>query len=456
MPGGHRLNQSARSVDVEPVPPTESPVGARMMSDLVDVDLTTGATFRPGVPHDAFDVLRTAGGVAWHDEPPIDPAMNQSDIVHFVDSPGFWVVTSHELVSTVLRDPGTFSSHLGGTTMPTVAPDSLVMLRQMMLNMDPPEHVRLRRILQPVFTPRAVERLRDEIVVNAREIVDGIAGRDHCELVTAVSAEMPLRVLADLLGMPREDRHLLFEWSNKLLGFDAPDTAGNGDDAVQTPTSEEAIGAFAELMAYGQQIADARRAEPRDDVVSRIVHAEIDGERLDDTEFSMFWVLLVVAGNETTRNALSGAVVALHEHDLWGWLRDHPDKLSGAVDELLRYVSPVMQFRRTATTDTVLGDQQIRAGDKVVVWYGAANRDPEVFADPHHLDLERDPNPHLAFGVGPHFCLGAHLARLEIVAMLGELLDRVPDLQISGPVRRAASNFINGVTHLPVRLDYGN
>jgi cytochrome P450 len=251
-------------------------------------------------------------------------------------------------------------------------------------------------------------------------------------------------VLADLLGMPREDRHLIFDWSNRLIGFDNPDEAQHVEDA---------IGAFAELMAYGQEIAAARRAEPRDDVVSRIVHAEVDGERLDETEFGMFWLLLVVAGNETTRNALSGAVVALHEHDRWDWLRDRPDQLPVAVEELLRYVSPVMQFRRTATADTVLGDQRIRAGDKVVVWYGAANRDPEVFPDPHGLDLQREPNPHVAFGVGPHFCLGAHLGRLEIVVMLRELLERVPDLTVAGPVTGVASNFINGISRLPVRLE---
>jgi cytochrome P450 len=432
------------SIGVEPVTPSEPPPAARLVADLVDVDLTSGRSFLAEVPHAAFDVLRAAGGVAWHAELPPDPAFNQGDVLRFVESPGFWVVTSHELVTAVLRDPASFSSHLGGTTMPSLAPESLAMFRQMMLNMDPPEHVRLRRILQPIFTPRAVERLHESVTTNAREIVDDLAGVAECDLVTSVSAEMPLRVLADLLGMPRSDRHLIFQWSNALLGFDDPGAERH---------VEEALGAFGELMAYGQAMAEARRAEPRDDVVSRIVHAEVDGERLDDTEFAMFWLLLVVAGNETTRNALSGAVVALHEHDRWGWLRDHPERLPTAVDELLRYVSPVMQFRRTATADTVLGDQRIRAGDKVVVWYGAANRDPEVFPDPHVLDLARDPNPHVAFGVGPHFCLGAHLARLELTEMLGELLGRASDLSIAGPVTRVPSNFINGISHLPARLE---
>jgi hypothetical protein len=409
----------------------------------VDLDLTSGRTFLDAVPHDAFDVLTAAGGVAWHPEPPLDPDMNQGDLFRFVESPGFWVVTSHALVTEVLRNQLLFSSQLGTVFMPTMAPESLATFRSMMLNMDPPEHLRLRRILQPAFTPRAVERLRASVATNAEEIVEEMTRLDECDLVTSVSAEMPLRVLADLLGMPREDRHLIFEWSNALIGFDNPEPTNH---------AEGAFAAITDLMAYGQAMADARGAEPLDDMVSTIVNAEVDGERIDDTEFSMFWLLLVVAGNETTRNALSGGVVALHEQDRWAWLRDHPEHLTTATEELLRFVSPVIHFRRTATTDTVLGDQHIRAGDKVIVWYGAANRDPAVFPDPHILDLERDPNPHVAFGVGPHFCLGAHLARLEIAEMLQLLLQQAPDLSLAGPVTRVASNFINGISHLPVRV----
>jgi cytochrome P450 len=310
----------------------------------------------------------------------------------------------------------------------------------MMLNMDHPSHTRLRRILQPIFTPKSVERLRRSIEEAADDILDGLDG--ELDLVTAVSAEMPLRVLADLFGMPQEDRRLIFEWSNALLGADNPGAAAH---------AEESMVAMGEMMQYGLDMAAARRATPRDDIVSRIVNAEVDGERLSDTEFQMFWLLLVVAGNETTRNALSGFVVALSEHDRWSWLVEHPEHLDTATEELLRYVSPVQQFRRTAMHDLVLGDQQVRAGDKVVMWFGAANRDPDVFADPHELDLLRTPNPHVAFGIGPHFCLGAHLARLEASEMLRRLLERAPDLRVGRPTR-TASNFINGIAHLPVRL----
>jgi cytochrome P450 len=313
------------------------------------------------------------------------------------------------------------------------------MFRQMLLNMDNPQHSRLRRIVQPVFTPKSTELLRKSIEDNAAEIMTNLPNGEF-DLVTSVSAEMPLRVLADLFGMPREDRNLIFEWSNSLLGADNPSASEHAADSVN---------AIAGMMSYGQAMADDRRAHPRDDIVSRIVTAEVDGERLSDAEFQMFWLLLVIAGNETTRNAVSGSVVALHQQGLWSWLAEHVDRLPTAVEELLRYVSPVQNFRRTATRDLVLGDQHIRAGDKVVMWFGAANRDPTVFVDPHRLDLERNPNPQISFGNGPHFCLGANLARLEMTEMLRNLLQKAPDLKIGAPTR-TASNFINGISRLPV------
>jgi cytochrome P450 len=432
----------ATPVDVEPPPtPNEPPANARLVADIVDVDLASGRAFTPGAPHDAFDELRRNGGVAWHDEPPAAGTMGDNPLLQFVDSPGFWVVTSHALVNEVDRDAQRFSSALGGTQMPSMREDSLAIFRQMMLNMDDPAHNRLRRVLQPIFTPKSVQRLRESIEVNANEILAGI-GDDEFDLVTTVAAEMPLRVLADLFGMPREDRRLIFEWSNALLGADNPNASQHADDSMA---------ALAGMMAYGQAMADDRRANPRDDIVSRIVTAEVDGDRLDDTEFQMFWLLLVVAGNETTRNAVSGAVVALHEQDLWSWLAANPKHLPTAIEELLRHVSPVHHFRRTATHDTTLGDQHVRAGDKVVIWFSAANRDPTVFPEPHRLDLRRDPNPHLAFGTGPHFCLGAHLARLEMTEMLRRLLERAPNLAVGKPTR-TASNFINGIAKVPVRV----
>ena len=423
-----------------PEAPTTAPAGARLAADIVDVDLASAAAFAGGPPHDAFDELRRRGGIAWHGEPPMAGLMGDNPMLQFVDSPGFWVVTAHELVSEVDRDQERFSSQAGGTFMPSLSEESLAMFRQMMLNMDHPQHTRLRRILQPIFTPRSIQRLHESVEQNARDIVASIEG--EFDLVTTVSAEMPLRVLADLFGMPREDRHLMFEWSNALLGADNPGAAQHAADSME---------ALAGMMGYGQAMADDRRAAPRDDIISRIVHAEVDGERLDDAEFQMFWLLLVIAGNETTRNAVTGSVLALDRLGLWAWMAEHPEHHSTAIEELLRHVSPVQQFRRTAMRDLVLGDQEVRAGDKVVIWFGAANRDPAAFDDPHGLDLLREPNPHVAFGVGPHFCLGAHLARLEMSEMLRALVERAPELEVGEPTH-VASNFINGIAHLPARL----
>jgi cytochrome P450 len=423
-----------------PATPTTPPAGARLAADIADFDLADNSAFVAGPPHAAFDALRAAGGVAWHAEPPTAGLLGPDSMIQFVDSPGFWVVTSHALVTEVDRDQERFSSEAGGTFMPSLTQDSLALFRQMMLNMDHPRHTRLRRILQPIFTPRSIEQLRSSIDHNAEDILTGLEG--EFDLVEQVAAEMPIRVLADLFGMPQDDRHLIYQWSNALLGAENPGA---------TKHAEESMLALAGMMDYGSAMAAERRIDPRDDVVSRIVQAEVDGERLTDEEFQMFWLLLVVAGNETTRNAVSGSVVALHDHGLWTWLAEHPEHLPSATEELLRYVSPVQQFRRTATRDLTLGDQQVRAGDKVVIWFGAANRDPAVFEEPHGLDLERSPNPHVAFGIGPHFCLGAHLARLEAAEMLRHLLTRAPQLSIGTPVR-SANNFINGIAHLPARL----
>jgi cytochrome P450 len=326
----------------------------------------------PLILYIAFDELRTNGGIAWHDEAPVAGLMGDNPLLQFVNAPGFWALTSYDLVLEVDRDLERFSSQLGGTFMPSMTEDSLAMFRQMLLNMDNPQHSRLRRIVQPVFTPKSTELLRKSIEDNATEIMTNLPNGEF-DLVTSVSAEMPLRVLADLFGMPREDRHLIFEWSNSLLGADNPSASEHAADSVT---------ALAGMMSYGQAMADDRRANPRDDIVSRIVTAEVDGERLSDAEFQMFWLLLVIAGNETTRNAVSGSVVALHQQGLWSWLAEHVDCLPTAVEELLRYVSPVQNFRRTATRDLVLGDQHVRAGDKVVMWFGAANRDPRSSSTP--------------------------------------------------------------------------
>jgi len=408
-------------------------------------DLGSSATYLPGVPYETFAHLRATSPVHRFPEATRKiPGVNGGWIES--TGPGYWAVTRHADVVHVSRHPELFSSWLGGTQI--FDPHNQMELdnfRQMMLNMDPPEHSKLRRIVQKAFVPRAIERLKESVHENAAEIVDDFANAGGGDFVEDLAAELPLRVLADLLGVPRDDRHLLFDWSNRLIGSDDPEFGGG--DPVQYAA------AFMEMFSYGNNIAEDRRANPRDDLVSVIANAEVEGERLSQVEFNMFWMLLVIAGNETTRNLLSGGTLALIEFpDQLERLVADRALLPTAIEEMLRYVSPVIHFRRTATQDTEVAGQPIAEGDKVVVYYPSANHDGDVFERPDEFDVGRTPNEHVAFGVGPHFCLGAHLARQEIDAMFGLLLDRVPRLALTGPVERMQSAFINGIKHLPVEV----
>ena len=430
--------------------PQTAPDGAPRVAEICDVDLSLATTFSAGPPHEAFDTLRAVAPIAWQDEKP--PPMRSSELktgIPAPPSPGFWAVTSHELVSEISKTPEMFSSYLGGTQMFSADEVLLSGLRLMLLYMDPPEQTRLRKILTPAFRPAMVESMRASIEKNAQELGERIARSGTVDLVQTVTRELPTRILATLLGMPDEDRDLIPAWSDALIGAESAELSG--DDLSKSFT------ASLEMNAYGTKIFNERRADPRDDLVSALATAEVDGEQLTVDEFCMIWLLLVVAGNETTRNSMSNAVVALLEHGLWEPLaqavaRGENPIDDQAVNELVRYISPVMHFRRTATRDLELGGQLVRAGDKVIMWYGAANRDPAVFADPHAIDLKRDPNPHLAFGLGPHFCLGSRVARLQIATMLTELLGRYPNLKLAGEPTRVASTFINGIAALPVTV----
>jgi cholest-4-en-3-one 26-monooxygenase len=400
--------------------------------ELSDVDLVDPDNFVEGVPHEMFAVLRREAPVYAHPDP----------------YGTFWCVTRHADLVEMNRNAKTFSSWLGGTNIPAMSAEDLVMTRSIMLNMDPPDHTKMRKIVNTGFTPRRIRELEQILQQRAVRIVDQICERGSCEFVEDVAAELPLQAIADFLGVPQEDRKLLFELSNRLIGFDDPEFAGNADTAMD---------AAAEMFVYAQQMADEHRANPRDDIVSDLLRAEVDGERLDDMGFNLFFMLLAVAGNETTRNAISHGMHALITHpDQRQLLLDDPALLDDAVEEILRWATPVMYFRRTATEDTVLGGQEIAAGDRVAMWHMSANRDEAVFDDPFTFDVRRGPNPHLmhvAFGGGgPHFCLGANLARAEMRVMFAELLRRTPDMELDGPVDRLRSNFINGLKRLPVRF----
>jgi cholest-4-en-3-one 26-monooxygenase len=279
----------------------------------------------------------------------------------------------------------------------------------------------------------------------AHTIIDRIAGQGECDFVADVAAELPLLVIAELVGIPLGDRQMVFNWSNQLIGFDDPEYSV---DMMETGRA-----AAAEMYMYANQLALERKENPRDDLTSILMHSEVDGEKLSELEFDLFFLLLAVAGNETTRNAISGGLLALIEHpEERARLAANPALMPSAIEEILRWVSPVMHFRRTAMCDTEIGGVKIREGDKVVIYYLSANRDEDIFPDPYRFDVSRTPNEHLAFGLGQHFCLGNNLAKLELRMIFEALMERLPDIDLAGPVERLRSNFINGIKRMPVRF----
>jgi cytochrome P450 len=343
----------------------------------------------------------------------------------------------------VSKRPDVFSSHAGGTSVRDITGAELAALQQMMLNLDPPEHSQIRKIISHAFTPRTVQGMHDSIVAHAEEVIAGLGDGGEMDLVTRFSAEMPLLVLADILGVPSDERHLLFDWTNRMVGFDDP---AAGDRASY-------VSAFIELFMYAANLTKEKRANPTGDVWSMIVNAEVDGERLDNDDLDRFFQLLVIAGNETTRNLLNAFVLTMSEHpDQMRLLRSNPELLPSAIEEVLRWHPPILQFRRTALADYELGRASIKAGDKVVICYASANRDDAVFENPDVFDITRAANPHLAFGIGQHFCLGNAVARLEARVLLGMLIERFETIEVVGDPVRLRSNFVNGITSLPVRL----
>jgi cholest-4-en-3-one 26-monooxygenase len=394
---------------------------------ITDVDLSDRRTFLAGPPFEYFEYLRREHPVAWFDH-------------HERDGDGFWIVTKWDDIMAVERDPETFSSNLGGTMIePLVGGVEL-----MMINQDPPRHTRLKLLVSRMFTPKHIRSIEQSIRVAAKDIVDNVIAKGSIDLVTEVSAEMPLIVIAELLGIPPEDRYKVFEWSNRMVGAEDPEYGVNSETA-----------GF-ELFAYAEQLAQERLASPEEDIVTALLTGEVDGERLDPLEFNLFFLLLAAAGNETTRNLITGGMLALIEHpEQRERLLADRSLLPSAVEEMLRWVSPVNYFRRTATRDTEIRGVKIAAGEKVTLWYPAANRDEDQFPNPNTFDVARTPNEHVAFGGrGPHFCMGANLARLEISAMFEELLWRIPDMELAGPVERLQMNLINGIKHMPVTFTH--
>ena len=398
--------------------------------ELQDIDLSDSRSFVNGVPHEWFATLRRECPVQWHPDP-----NGQAE--------GFWSVTRYDDCVNVNRDYEHFSSAQAATLFTDMDEDTLAQLQLMMLNLDPPMHTRYRRLVNKGFTPRMIRDLESKVIASTDDIIDRVCEAGTADFVEQISAELPLQVIADLMGVPQEDRHLVFDWSNKMIGSNDPEYQLSPDTPAQ---------ASMELFAYADELCAKKRLDPHQDLFSVLTQADIDGDQLSQLELDLFFLLLAVAGNETTRNLISGAMVAFFDHpEEWERLKADRSLLPTAVEEMLRYVSPVMHFRRTATSDVKIGDQQISEGDKVIFWHISANRDETVFADPNRFDVGRSPNNHMAFGGGgPHFCLGANLARMEIRVMFDRLLDRVPDIRLDGQVQRLRSNFINGVKHIPV------
>ena len=396
--------------------------------DFTDPDL-----YADRLPMDEFAELRRTAPVWWNRKP---------RGVGGFDDEGYWVVTRHADVVAVSRDNDNYSTwentaiirHQDGASR-----EQIELQRFVMLNIDPPQHTKLRGIVSRGFTPRAINNLRSALSARAERIVADAIASGSGDFVTDVAAELPLQAIAELVGVPQDDRRKVFDWSNDMVGYDDPEYVG--DPAA----------AAAELVGYAMVMAEDRRQCPRDDIVTKLVNAQVDGGELSSDEFGFFVILLAVAGNETTRNAISHGMHAFLENpDQWELFKaERPDT---AADEIVRWATPVTVFQRTALTDTTLGGQQIAAGQRVGLFYRSANFDEEVFDHPERFDIRRSPNPHLGFGgSGAHFCLGASLARLEIDLIFNAIADHMPGIRLAGEPRRLRSGWLNGMKRLPVQ-----
>jgi cholest-4-en-3-one 26-monooxygenase len=395
---------------------------------LSDVNLAP-ESFVDRVPHEMFRVLRREAPVYRH------PAYD--------GGPPFWVLTKHEDVRHASRHPQLFSSWTGGTNIEDRGADQIERMRALMLNMDPPKHRQFRNIVNKAFTPRMVKQLEPRVRTLASRIVDGVAEKGECDFVSEIAALMPMEVICEMVGVPEEDRQHVYDLANVLIGFDDPEFQTSPADAER---------AAIQMFVYASKLAERVRKQPRDDLATALLQAEVDGQRLSDLEFNSFFLLLAVAGNETTRTVTTNGMLALMENpDQRRRVVENPALVESAVEEILRYTPAVHYFRRTVLADTRIRDQEIAAGEKITMWYPAANRDEDVFARPDDFDVARSPNDHLAFGIGEHFCIGSHLARLELNVIFEELLARIGrDMELAGPVRRLRSNFVNGVKEMRV------
>lgn len=396
--------------------------------ELAGIDIHDPDRYVAAAPHADFALLRRYSPVFRQPTP---------------DGGFYWAVTKHADVVTVSTDPETYSSSRGSVMIEDLEPDLLEMMRQMLLVMDPPAHGRYRRMVLHAFTPRMVDALEPRIRDLARTILDRAASQCDVEFVHDIAAELPVQVIGELMGIPHADRTQLRDWAEQLTGNQDPEV---------NPGGNEAEASFA-MGAYAVGLAADRRGRAGTDLTTTIVNAEVDGHVMNDFEFGAFFVQMVTAGNDTSKTSISNAVDVLLDHpDTLASLRADPSRMAAAVEEVLRYANPLHYFRRTATRDTMLGGTAIREGDKVVLYYTSANRDEDVFTEPDRFDITRAPNPHLAFGFGEHFCVGAKLARMEARVVLEELLARFATIERTGAPRRQRSNLNNALKALPLRM----
>jgi len=390
----------------------------------------------------AFAHFRADEPVPFFEEP-------EPDVDFIQKGPGYYVLTKHKHVLEASRQPEIFISGRSATGIFDMPPEFAEFFGSM-INMDDPKHARLRRIVSRGFTPRMLAKVEDQVQQAAERIVDDVLAAGSCDFVPEIAAKLPLKIICDMMGIPEKDYQFIFERSNVILGASDPEFVPDGGDIAGA-----LLTAGSELSTMVQELGRYRRDNPVDDVTSKLVTASVDGETLTDQELGSFFILLVVAGNETTRNAIAHGLHFLTQNpdQKQLWLSDFERYAPTAVEEIVRYASPVAWMRRSVTRDyTLEGGHELKEGDKVLLYYWSADRDEEVFTDPLRFDITRDPNPHVGFGgPGPHFCLGAHLARREITVMFRELFRRMPDIHAAGEPDRLLSSFINGIKHLPAR-----
>ena len=397
---------------------------------LENIDILEPTQFTTAVPHDRFTVLRHEAPIFWHKEANSERG-------------GYWALTKYEDIVEVSKNAKLFSSEVGGINIRDADEEYLSTSRLIMISMDPPQHTKYRKLVASGFTPRMIRKIEASIRQAVLDILDEVEGEAEVDFVQRISAQLPLRMIADMIGWPEEDRQLMIEWADRVAQLD-----------VNQESGELAAMEFWNYCAELMDSIESGERERSDSLLETLMAAEVDGEKLNEMEVVNFMLLLAIGGNETTRNCVSGGFLALHDNpeQLEAWMNDIEGLSESATEEMLRWTSPIVCFRRTATADTEIRGQAIKEGDKVVMYYASANRDEDVFDDPQTFDIRRQNNKHLSFGTGHHFCLGATLARMEIRILFEELLQRYPNMKPVGPVKRAASGYVNSTEGFMVTL----